>query len=269
MSYYNALQVSLRHPTSHGFEFDVNYTLSKSIDEGSDAERSSEFSTSTNIDPGILNTWKPELNRAPSDFDTRQLLTVDGLYQLPFGRGQALLGRDNRVLDAFIGGWQLSGINRTTTGLPFSLFEPGFTTDWQQESYAVVTGKVKMRRHVDSSGNPQFFDNPTAINSGVATGSPIRLPYPGEAGQRNNFRGDGYFDIDAGLSKSWHLAEYGTLKFVWETYNTTNTVRFDPVAIDSQLTSGTLGIASPNSTTTNPGLLTQPRRMEFALRYDF
>ncbi|MGC2496214.1 MAG: hypothetical protein WA374_00635, partial [Acidobacteriaceae bacterium] len=93
------------------------------------------------------------------------------------------------------------------------------------------------------------------------------LPYPGETGERNNFRGDGYFDIDAGLNKSWHLAEYGTLKFDWETYNVTNTVRFDPVSIEGQLTSATLGIAAP--TTTNPGLLTQPRRMEFALRYDF
>ncbi|MGB7136060.1 MAG: TonB-dependent receptor [Acidobacteriaceae bacterium] len=269
MSYYNALQVSLRHPTSHGLEFDASYTLSKSIDEGSDAERSSEFSTSTSLDVGILDTWKPYLNRAVSDFDTRSLLTVDGLYNLPFGTGQQVMGGANRVVNVLIGGWQLSGINRTTSGLPFSLSEPGYTTDWQQESYAVVTGKVKMRRHFDQNGNPQFFDDPSALNSGVATGSPIRLPYPGEAGERNKFRGDGYFDIDAGLNKSWKVAEYGTLKFDWETYNVTNTVRFDPVAIDGQLTSATLGIAAPNSLTTNPGLLTQPRRMEFALRFDF
>ncbi|MGA8161370.1 MAG: TonB-dependent receptor, partial [Acidobacteriaceae bacterium] len=267
MSYYNALQVIAHHPTGHGFEFDASYTLSKSIDMGSDAERSTEFSTSTANDTGIINTWRPYLNRAPSDFDTHSLLTVDGLYNLPFGTGQQVMGGANRIVNAVVGGWQLSGINRTTSGLPFSLNEPGYTTDWQQPSYVVVTGNVKMRRHFDSNGNPQFFDNPAAINSGVATGSPIRLPYPGETGERNNFRGDGYFDIDAGLNKSWHLAEYGTLKFDWETYNVTNTVRFDPVSIEGQLTSATLGIAAP--TTTNPGLLTQPRRMEFALRYDF
>ena len=43
MSYYNAAQVTLRHPMSHGLQADVSYTFSKSIDMGSDAERTSEF----------------------------------------------------------------------------------------------------------------------------------------------------------------------------------------------------------------------------------
>jgi hypothetical protein len=262
-SYYNSGQVTLRHPTSHGLSFDVSYTFARSIDMGSDSERSTEFSTSTAFS-SIINTWKPQLNRGVSDFDTKQLLTVDAVYLLPFGRGHALLGNANRVTNAFVGGWQLSGINRATSGLPFTLFEPGFTTNWQQEGYGVVTGNVKMRRHFDAQGNPQFFDNAPAINSGILTGSPIRLPYPGESGERNNFRGDGYFDTDAGLSKSWNVTMFGdqgALKFAWETYNVTNTVRFDPASIGSGLTDANLGIAST--------LLTQPRRMQFSLRYDF
>ncbi len=43
MSYYNAGQITLRHPTSHGLTMDFSYTLSKSIDFGSDTERSNEF----------------------------------------------------------------------------------------------------------------------------------------------------------------------------------------------------------------------------------
>jgi hypothetical protein len=260
MSYYNALQVSLRHPTSHGLQMDVSYTYSRSIDEGSDAERSIEFSTSKAIS-SIINTWKPQLNRAPSDFDATHLLTVDGYYQMPFGRGRRFGSGINNVADAFIGGWELTGLNRTTSGLPFTLFEPGWTTDWQQEGFGIVTGNIKTHRHFDSSGNPLYFDNVNAINSGVVTGSPIRLPYPGETGERNNFRGDGYFDIDGGLNKTWKIREYGALKFDWEVYNATNTVRFDPQSIGSQLTSSNLGYAS--------ALLTTPRRMEFALRYDF
>jgi hypothetical protein len=196
------------------------------------------------------------------------------VYQLPVGRGRTYLSGINKLMDFFVGGWQLSGINRTTSGLPFSLFEPGWTTDWQIESYGVVTGKVKMRRHFDANGNPQFFDNPGGqgypsggINDGINVGSPVRLPYPGEAGERNNFRGDGYFDIDTGLDKNWSLGEWGALKFAWETYNVTNTVRFDPASIGSGLTSGNLGISSPG--TNNPGLLVEPRRMQFSLRYDF
>jgi hypothetical protein len=124
-----------------------------------------------------------------------------------------------------------------------------------------------MRRHFDQNGNPQFFDNPDAINNGISNGGPVRLPYPGEAGERNNFRGDGYFDIDTGVDKSWQIREYGSLKFAWETYNATNTVRFDPASIGSGLTGGNLGIASPGIN--NPGLLVEPRRMQFSLRYDF
>ena len=264
MSYYNAGQITLRHPSSHGLLVDFSYTYSHSIDMGSDTERSNEFgsnSTNTGSFSEILNTWKPYLNRASSDFDTRHLITVDWVYQLPFGRGKAVMGGANHLADAVVGGWQWSGINRWSSGLPFSFFEPGWSTDWQIESFGVVTGPVKMRRHFDASGNPQFFDNPDAINNGIATGGPVRLPYPGEAGERNNFRGDGYFNVDSGLSKSWKLGELGALKFAWEVYNVTNTVRFDPASIGSGLTSGNLGIAST--------LLTQPRRMQFSLRYDF
>jgi hypothetical protein len=275
MSYYNSGQFTLRHPTSHGLTLDVSYTWSHSIDMGSDSERSSEFGSNgsnTGAFSEIINTWKPYLNKGSSDFDTRHLITIDGVYQLPFGRGKMLLGSSNRLLDAFVGGWQLSGINRWSSGLPFSLFEPGWTTDWQIESNAVTTGPVKMHRHFDQNGDPQFFADPDGINTDVNYGGKaapgqstpsgnVRLPYPGEAGQRNNFRGDGYFDLDSGLSKSWKIRELGSLKFAWEVYNVTNTVRFDPASIGAGLTGGNLGVAST--------LLTQPRRMQFSLRFDF
>ena len=264
MSYYNAGQVTLRHPFSHGLQVDISYTLSNSVDFGSDAERNTEFS-GTGSFSSILNTWKPYLNRGVSDFDTRHLLTVDSVYQLPFGRGKMLGGGVSGLVDSLIGGWQLSGISRVSSGLPFSFSEPGFTTNWQIESFGVRTGSVKMRRHFDSNGNPQFFDNAGAINTGIMCGGcgggNVRLPYPGEAGNRNIFRGDGFFSIDTGLNKSWKIREWGGLKFAWEVYNVTNTVRFDPASIGSGLLGGNLGVAS--------ALLTQPRRMQFSLRYDF
>ncbi len=264
-SSYHAGQITLRHPMTHGFQFDFGYTFSKSIDMGSDAERNTEFTGGVNGGgnsfSSILNTWKPQLNRAVSDFDTHHLITADWVYVLPIGRGKAVLGNDNGLLDFFIGGWQWSGINRWSSGLPFGLFEPGWSTNWQQESFGVNVGGVKTHKHLDANGNPQYFANPDAINAGTSTGGPIRLPYPGEAGQRNGFRGDGYFNIDSGLAKNWKVREYGNLKFSWEVYNVTNAVRFDPASIGSGLTGGNLGIAST--------LLTTPRRMQFSLRFDF
>jgi hypothetical protein len=261
MSYYNAGQLTLRHPMSHGLQLDVSYTFSHSIDEGSDTERSPALVSSFSI---IANTWKAALNRGSSDFDTRHLVTVDYVYQLPFGRQKMLLGNAPKLVDAIVGGWQLSGIMRATSGLPWGLSEPGYTTNWTYGSNAVITGSLKLKRQFDpASGNPEYFsrDTANAVNNGVLTGTPVRLPYPGEAGERNNLRGDGYFDLDDGLSKSWKFGEWGGLKFAWEVYNVTNTVRFDPASIGEQLTGGNLGVAST--------LLTSPRRMQFSLRYDF
>jgi hypothetical protein len=69
-SSYNALQFTLRHPASHGLTVDVSYTFSKSLDYGSETERSNIF---TNVDDAytnfaIQNTWNPKLNKGVSDF---------------------------------------------------------------------------------------------------------------------------------------------------------------------------------------------------------
>jgi hypothetical protein len=264
MSYYNAGQVTVRHPFSHGLQADFSYTLSKSIDLGSDTERASEI-TSNNSFSSIINTWNPSLNRAVSDFDTKHLITFDWVYRLPFGRGQRFANTSNRLIDEAIGGWQWSGVNRWTSGLPFNVEAPGWATDWQIESYGVETAPVKIRKHLDQNGAPQVFDNVAAINNGVqGGGSPIRLPYPGEAGGRNIFRGDGFFDIDSGLAKTFKITESQGVKFAWEVFNVTNSARFDTNPNNSLgivLLSGTLGNYSQT--------LSKPRVMQFSLRYDF
>ena len=258
MSSYNGLQVSLHHPMSHGLQLDVNYTFSKSFDFGSDAERVGPNGGTS----AILDTWKPYLNKAVSDFDTAQLLTANLVDELPLGKGRTFLAKAGPITNALIGGWQFSRILRVTSGLSLSFFEPGYTTDWQAESSPVVTdNSVKAKKYLDTNSDPQYFTNPTSINQGIYNGTPIRLPYAGEAGERNKFRGDAYFDIDSGLSKTWIVSRHGALKLSWEVYNVSNSVRFNPFSINTELTSGTLGVASSE--------LTSPRRMQFALRYDF
>jgi hypothetical protein len=262
MSYYNAGQITLRHPLSHGLQADFSYTLSKSIDMGSDTERATEIGSNGSFS-NIINTWNPSLNRGVSDFDTKHLITFDWLYHLPFGRGQMYANSSNRLVDELIGGWQWSGVNRWTSGLPFSVNAPGWGTDWQIESFAIQTGAVKIRKHLDQNGAPQVFDNVAALNNGVTNGSPIRLAYPGEAGERNAYRGDGYFDLDSGLSKTFRITERQGVKFAWEVFNVTNSARFDvnPISFGTTLTTGNLGNYS--------ALYTKPRVMQFSLRYDF
>lgn len=267
MSSYNALQLTLRRVSTSGLAFNFSYTYSNSIDMGSDTERASEFTT--NSFSFITNSFNPSSNRAVSDFDTRHLLTGDFIYALPFGRGKRFGSGINRFADAAVGGWTLSGITRLSSGLPFSVLPPyAYATNYQQESLAVVTGHIKIRKHINAQGLPEVFDDPDALNNGIATGFPIRYPYPGEDGQRNVFRGDGYFEQDGSLSKTLKTFKEQALRFSWEVFNVSNSSRFDTSAISA------LGGLN-NEVTTGQGFgvyshqLVQSRKQQFSLRYDF
>jgi hypothetical protein len=265
-SSYNALQFTLRHPAAHGFSIDVNYTFSKSLDLGSEAERASVIGNTDNAytNFAIQNTWNPKLNKGVSDFDAHSLVTSDWSYILPVGRGKAFLGSASRVTDALAGGWQWAGLVRWTSGLPFTLESPAFPTNYDNPGFGVKVAPIALNKHM-TNGATRIFSQATtdAINSGIYFGNPIRLPYAGEAGQRNNYRGDGYFDIDSSLAKSWKLGDWAKLKFAAEVYNLTNSVRFDVswADLNSQTDSTELGTYS--------GTLSTYRRMQFGLRLDF
>jgi hypothetical protein len=273
LSSYNAGQLILRHAMSHGLQLDFSYTFSNSIDYGSDTERTNELFNQVGIfQQGssfstIINSFRPQLNRAVSDFDTRHLISADWVYQLPFGTGRHFAGGAGRTLNAFIGGWQFSGLNRWSSGLPFGVVEPAWTTNWQVEAGMVETAPVKLQKHI-VNGAPNAFADPLAINNGIQGGSPLRLPYPGEAGQRNNFRGDGFFDMDSGLTKSWNITERQTLKFAWEVFNVTNSVRFD-TSTASSTGQGLNNVATSNTLGSYASTLTFPRVQQFSLRYTF
>jgi carboxypeptidase family protein len=260
-SAYHSLQLSLRKAMSSGLQFDLNYTFSKSIDIGSNAERINEFE-GFGFASQVINSWSPKQLRGLSDFDMKHQINSNWVYELPVGRGRHLGGNMNRVLDAIVGGWGLSGIFHWTSGLPFTMASgAGWSTNWQLEGAAVETanpGKVGVHRQSDGTVT-MWADTST---TGQAFNS-FRVPYPGESGQRNNLRGPGYLELDSGLYKSWKVTEAQSLKFAWETFNVTNTPRFDAAqaAYNFGLTFGIFG-AYTNT-------LSVPRVMQFSLRYEF
>jgi hypothetical protein len=249
-SSYNAAQFMLRSRNMHGLQFDFNYVFSKSLDIGSDSERVPTFGGLSAI------------------IDTTHQINANWVYDLPFGRGRRF-GHDwNRPTDFFLGGWELSGIYRWTSGFPFSVDAGGtYNTNFQLEGKAVQIAPVD--QHLSYvNGQPYAFSIGPAANDPTQAanywGSVLRLPYPGESGQRNNFRGQGFFGIDAGVNKDFHITERQALRFSAYAYNLTNSVRFDAATLTN------------NSAFTNPstiglysGTLTKPRVMEFALRYSF
>jgi hypothetical protein len=282
-SSYNAGQVTLRHPMTHGLQVDFSYTYSKSIDLGSDTERTNPQGTTSTTSPiglgtstilsYIENPWNPGLNRAPSDFDLRHVITSTWVYEMPFGKGKSFAGGANGALDAIIGGWQLSGLLRWTSALPFSVIDNhGFTQNFLFNSNLVQTAPIESGKFI-LAGAPYAFADPTAVVAGLlppdpgvaATFTPMRFPYPGEAGSRNNFRGQGYFGIDGGLAKTWSLREDMDLKFAWEVFNLTNSVRFN-TNTNTSLDNGSDDAAAFGL---YRNTLTLARVQQFSLRFSF
>lgn len=260
---YNAMQVTLKHRMSHGVQFDLNYTYSKSIDLSSDAERSGPYGGIGGNQ--IINAWSPFQFRSVSDFDTTHQVNSNWVADLPVGRGRALGHGINKGLDAVIGGWQLSGLFRITSGFPISIFNGfNFPTNWELGGNAVeLTNKIATGAFKNAPGNAgavNFFQA-----GGTAAAAFFREPLPGEAGQRNLLRGDGFFGIDLGLAKRWSMpwAEKHSLQLRWEIFNITNSMRFDAQSTNNSIDS--FGAQFGNYTR----LLTNPRVMQFALRYEF
>jgi hypothetical protein len=266
-STYNGLQVSLRKRMTGGLNFDVNYTYSKSIDVGSNAERINQFEGG-GFASQIINAWSPKQLRSVSDFDNTHQINANWVYDLPVGRGKHFGSQMGTVMNAIIGGWQFSGLWRWSSGFPFSI-EPGlgfWATNWELTSAAVMTGpKPKTGSFVVAptpGGNPEpdVFQNPSLASQS------FRVALAGESGQRNNLRGPGTFDIDASLSKGWKFGERKELTFRWETFNVTNTPRFD---VGQMQFSGNNSLATAGSFGVFSNTLNRPRLMEFALRFTF
>jgi hypothetical protein len=273
-SNYNGLQANLRKQFRHGVQFDLNYTYSKSIDFTSGATRLG-FSATANIGaPGsrLVNAFSPNEVRAVSDFDTTHQINVNWIAELPFGKGRSFGRNAGTALDALIGGWQLSGLARWTTGFPFTVDNGQFwATNWDEQGSGRLIAIPQTGAFKQPDGTVSVFANPTAaLNDFVH-------PFPGQSGSRNVLRGQGYAGWDMNLSKRWKLPwESHSLQFRWEVYNVPNLKRFN--VLPSGATGLTNGIGDsgvptltqvPSAFGDYAGLLTQPRVMQFALRYEF
>ncbi|MBO0910761.1 MAG: TonB-dependent receptor [Acidobacteria bacterium] len=255
-SSYHALQLNLRKAMSQGIQFDFNYTFSKSIDLASDAQR---IEGRGGLGGQVINVWDPNQHRGVSDFDTTHQINANWVADLPFGQGRVLGSRSGRVLDAVIGGWQLSGVARWTSGFPLSVSNgANWPTNWELSGFAQTIGKPVTHKTVMPDGSVNLFADPSGPN-GIGAFRPL---FPGESGQRNTLRGDGFAGLDLGLSKLWKVHESQAIRFRWEVFNVLNLTRFNVQSVSLSLTTA-------NTFGNYTGLITSPRVMQFALRYEF
>jgi len=260
---YNALQVTMRKRLSNGLQFDANYTFSKSMDLGSSPESGGSFSGF------IQNTWNPSQMRAVSGYDTTHQFNSYGNYALPFGRGRKFGSSMNRILDAFVGGWQLSGTFRMTSGLPYTVGNGSrWPTDWNVSANATPIGPVPLSFTMNAvgikGGGPNLFSAPLTVVT--KAGEPAGQygdwieDLAGQSGLRNYIRGPGFFNIDSGLYKVFTMpwSDHHKIQLRWETYNATNTAKFSGPSL-TDTTSTTFGKFG--------GTLAAPRQMQLAGRY--
>ncbi|MGB6723188.1 MAG: TonB-dependent receptor [Terracidiphilus sp.] len=112
-SSYDAMVASLNRRFRQGVNLQVSYTWSKILtdadteiaqyDRGAQSQNSSDF--------------KGE--KAISNQNIPQTLSISYLYQFPFGKGKMFLNRSG-ALDRIVGGWELGGIQRYESGQPLS-----------------------------------------------------------------------------------------------------------------------------------------------------
>jgi hypothetical protein len=259
-SNYNSLQASVRHQMSRGLMFNVDYTYSHSIDNGStwhsgatsaNGAAAGEGYTTSNVTPG--------LDRGDSIFDFRHKLTLNYIYQLP---GQNLKG----PLGWVAGGWSYNGIWAFQTGPHFETYissGPKFReagnlgvacteADFQDNTCVNIGGDYNL----DEGRN----DRPSASVKGVSgishdawangwgsscvidpvsgkcsgtytttapniTFSPPCLGCVGNLG-RNTFVGPGTWYADMSLSKTFKFTERVNLKFDANGFNVFNRTNF-------------------------------------------
>lgn len=253
-SNYNSLQASVKRQMSHGLLFNVDYTYSHSIDNGSTWHSGATTANGTAAGEGFTSDQTlPGLDRGNSIYDIRHRLVVNYVWQLP---GQNMKG----VAGAIAGGWALNGIWAFQSGAhwePFTAarrvlhpldagglackaatFDPtqcvniggDFNLDRGRNdrpdvNVAGVSG-VSHDAWANGWGIQEVGTTTTYTTSkpAITISSPC-LGCSGNLG-RNTFVGPGYWTADMTLSKTFKVTERVSVKFDAAAFNIFNRTNF-------------------------------------------
>ena len=200
-TWYNALQFKLERRFSEGLLFNTVYSFGKHLVDG--------------VGSSVWDAPEPfapeGYNRGRSGFDRKHILNINGVYELPFGRGRRYLANSNIIVNGVLGGWQLSGIYAFTSGAPLSISVPGATLGNGRGTRANVAGDPMLDNGTaDRWFNTTAFAAPPARQFG---NSGIRI-----------LDGPGSHVLDTGLMKNFYITESKYVQFRWEMFNAPNHV---------------------------------------------
>jgi hypothetical protein len=199
---YNALQTKFTKRLSHNYSVLASYTWSKTLDFG-------EFGTDTN-------QFNYRVDHGPAVFDRASIFTIGHTVLLPFGRGQRFGADVSPILNAFISGWEWTGITSVESGLPF---EPSISNRLLGSDMGTRPDKIG-DPYAGVPHNQNGWFNPAAY----AIAQPDATTGIGRFGNasRNSLRGPGFFNADWGLDKNFHVTERFNLQLRWEVFNALN-----------------------------------------------
>lgn len=245
---YNAMQLKYEKRYSKGLNVIGSYTLAKETDDSSYTSNG-WLGNSTNIQD--LGDLKAEHSVGAAD--TRHRLVFGGSYELPFGRGGLLASNVNRIINGFIGGWQINGYYTFQSALPISIgLSGGNIADGSQRPNVSGNPRTSYSPHDVVQGKGSFFNASAYSNPGdQIEGNAPRFD--------NRVRGDGIRDLDFSVFKNLSFHENLKLQLRTEFFNFTNTPRFaDPDANVGDTGFGTI-TSQANS----------PRQVQFGARFLF
>ncbi len=236
ISKYKGLEIIFSRRITGGLGFNTSYTWSVSKDSRSFDPTQTTVGTGTGQSAGstpydINNRLG---NYSWSDFDRRHAIRGSYTYELPFGKGR-MFGKDAPgVVDAIIGGWQLSGLVNISSGRPFTIYAGVNTLSNTVSATADCSGCTRdMGALIQESGTNFWLS--------TAQRALFTTPAPGTLGNtgRNFFIGPRFFQMDVALKKNFKMGERFNLDLKLDAKNVTNSISF--TAPTNVITSATFG----------------------------
>jgi hypothetical protein len=181
-------------------------------------------SEATFVGAGDSNQLGPNSKYAKgySRFHTPHRFTVFGTYEVPS------LGDSSGLLNAVLGGWQVSGTLKLASGTPFTVSQTGIDLNFDgfSEGRPVLLDPSILGVSVDDPAKSRTQLPASAFRLATIADTPDMLV------GRNTFFGDGLVNLDLGIYKAFALPSGHTISLRVQAFNVTNYVQYGFPALD-------------------------------------
>jgi hypothetical protein len=278
-SHYNALQVRYEQRFVEGLTLLNSFSWEHSLDN---ASASLEGNTPSPQDANNLNA-----DYAQSDYNLPVANVTSLVYELPLGRGREYLPSANPVLDAIVGGWQISAVNTAEGGTPFNItYTPNSANVVSPQISATYRGANEYRpnrvpgadfvlchsghsclKDLNVSNGSIQYVNYAAFTLPATKDANSNLLSPFGNAPRNPGRTPNFFETDFDMNKRFSTPMEGLkIEFRAELYNIFNHTN---LYLPASGLGGTLSTAASINNPTTGGTVTgtfEPRIVQFGLK---